>query len=141
MAFFNELIPSIEQQGGSTKQTVLLHKLRKAFISKTKRVVNSMLLFIRQHRTTTPYVVIWTASWCVVKEVERMTNDSTFYFLFRTSMLITSKWNGINYYWYDEKGVHEVVRIRGFFYLAKLVIGEWLVRQWEPLKNFTLQED
>jgi len=40
-------------------------------------------------------------------------------------MLITSKGNGKNYYGYDEQGnIHEVIKVGGRFYLAKLVIGE-----------------
>jgi hypothetical protein len=40
-------------------------------------------------------------------------------------MLITSKGNGKNYYGYDEQGnIHEVVKVEGRFYLAKLIIGE-----------------
>ena len=57
-------------------------------------------------------------------------------------MLITSKGNGKNYYGYDKQGnIHEVVKVGGRFYRAKLVIGEWLRAIWSPLKDFTLVTD
>ena len=56
-------------------------------------------------------------------------------------MLITSKGNGKNYYGYDDKGIHEVIKVGGRFYIAKLIIGEWLLAIWSPLKNFTLVTD
>jgi len=56
-------------------------------------------------------------------------------------MLITSKGNWKNYYGYDARGIHEVVKVGGRFYLAKLVIGEWLLAIWSPLKDFTLVTD
>ena len=56
-------------------------------------------------------------------------------------MLITSKGNGKNYYGYDDKGIHEVIKVGRRFYLAKLIIGEWLRAMWSPLKHFTLVTD
>ena len=56
--------------------------------------------------------------------------------------LITSKGNWKNYYGYDEQGnIHEVVKKYGRFYRCKLVLGEGLVVQWEPLKDFKLITD
>ena len=46
---------------------------------------------------------------------------------------ITSKGNGRNFYWYDEKGIcHEVLCIGGWFYLAVLKWTE-LIQQWNPI--------
>ena len=58
-------------------------------------------------------------------------------------VLLTSKGNGRNYYWYENGSTNpfEVVKIRGRFYKAKLVIGEWLIPQWNPLKNFYFNND
>ena len=56
--------------------------------------------------------------------------------------LIVSKGNNYNYYWYLENGsIVEVVKdVAGRFYRAKLIIGEWLIKQGNPLTNFTLVE-
>lgn len=56
--------------------------------------------------------------------------------------LITSKGNGYNYYWYSEERADpvEVIKVRGRYYLAKYVTGEWLKPKGAPLKNFTLIE-
>lgn len=58
-------------------------------------------------------------------------------------VLLTSKGNGVNYYWYEEwsKIPFEVIKMRGRFYKAKLVIGEWLRAMWNPLKNFYFNND
>ena len=53
-------------------------------------------------------------------------------------ILITSKGNGKNFYAYIKGKVHECLKIRGRFYLAKLFLGEGLRAMGEPLKNFTL---
>ena len=53
--------------------------------------------------------------------------------------LITRKGDWIHFYGYDEQGnIHEVIKVGGRFYLARLVIGEWLLPIWSPLKNFKL---
>ena len=57
---------------------------------------------------------------------------------------IVSKGNGRNYYWFkaeDEPPV-EIVRVRGYFYRTKYVIGEWLKPIGDALKKseFTLVE-
>lgn len=58
-------------------------------------------------------------------------------------MLLVSKWNGRNYYWYEEwsKIPFEVIKMKGRFYKAKLIIGEWLRAMWNPLKNFYFNND
>lgn len=57
-------------------------------------------------------------------------------------VLITSKGNGRNYLGYDEEmNVYEVVKKRGRFYKCKIVLGEGLIQQWEPLKWFKLVKD
>jgi hypothetical protein len=56
---------------------------------------------------------------------------------------IISKWNGKNYYGIDPGGeIHEIVRVRGYFYRTKYVIGEWLKPIGDALKKseFTLVE-
>ena len=55
---------------------------------------------------------------------------------------VVSKRNGYNYYGYlDDGTVVEVIKdVVGRFYRCKLIIGEWLVKQWNPLTNFTLIE-
>jgi len=59
-------------------------------------------------------------------------------------MKIVSKGNGRNYYWFssDNEPPVEVVRVRGYFYRCKYVIGEWLRPIGDALKKseFTLQE-
>ena len=56
--------------------------------------------------------------------------------------LITSKGDGIHFYGYDEQGnIHEVIKKKWGFYRCKLVLGEGLVVQWEPLKDFKLVTD
>jgi hypothetical protein len=51
---------------------------------------------------------------------------------------ITSKGNGRNFYWYDEKGIcHEVLCIGGWFYLAVLKWTE-LIQQWNPIPKRNL---
>ena len=56
--------------------------------------------------------------------------------------IITSKGNGYNYYGYEaeNKPPVEVIKVRGRYYKAKLVIGKWLIPQGAPLTNFTLIE-
>lgn len=57
---------------------------------------------------------------------------------------LISKWNGRNYYGIDPWGeIHEIVRVRGYFYRCKYVIGEWLRPIWDALKKseFTLEEE
>jgi len=57
---------------------------------------------------------------------------------------IISKWNGKNYYGIDPGGeIHEIVRVRGYFYRCKYVIGEWLRPIGDALKKseFTLEEE
>jgi len=56
--------------------------------------------------------------------------------------LIVSKGNNYNYYWYLEDGkVIEVIKdVAGCFYRAKLIIGEWLIKQGNPLHDFILKE-
>ena len=56
-------------------------------------------------------------------------------------MLLTSKGDWIHFYGYDDNGIHEVIKKQGRFYRCKLVLGEGLVIQWEPLKDFTLLTD
>jgi hypothetical protein len=57
-------------------------------------------------------------------------------------MLITSKGDWVHFYGYDEQGnIHEVIKKNGWFYRCKLVLGEGLIIQWEPLKDFTLITD
>ena len=57
-------------------------------------------------------------------------------------MLLTSKGDWIHFYGYDEQGnIHEVIKKKGRFYRCKLVLGEGLIIQWEPLKDFTLLTD
>lgn len=58
-------------------------------------------------------------------------------------MLLVSKWNGRNYYWYEEwsKIPFEVIKMKGRFYRAKLIIGEWLRAMWNPLRNFYFNND
>lgn len=56
---------------------------------------------------------------------------------------ITSKGNGRNFYGYDEnyeitKVVHEVLKIGGWFYLAKLKWME-LIQQWNPIPKKDLE--
>lgn len=53
-------------------------------------------------------------------------------------VLITSKGNGKNFYAYIGGEIHECLKVRGRFYLAKLILGEGLRAIGEPLKNFTL---
>lgn len=56
--------------------------------------------------------------------------------------LITTKGDWIHFYGFDEQGnIHEVIKKKWGFYRCKLVIGEWLITQWEPIKNFTLVTD
>ena len=52
-------------------------------------------------------------------------------------VLLTDKGNWKNYYGYDARGIHEVVKIRGRYYFAKLIIWEWLIPQGNPIKEFT----
>lgn len=55
---------------------------------------------------------------------------------------IVSKGNGYNYYWYLENGsIVEVIKdVAGRFYRCKLIIGEWLIKQGNPLHDFILVE-
>jgi len=55
-------------------------------------------------------------------------------------MIIVSKGNGRNYYWYtdENKNPVEVVKEGGRFYVAKFVEKFWLTAIWNPLKQFTL---
>lgn len=55
---------------------------------------------------------------------------------------VVSKGNNKNYYGYTDDGrVVEVIKdVVGRFYRCKLIIGEWLVKQWNPLTNFILIE-
>jgi len=58
-------------------------------------------------------------------------------------MQLISKWNGKNYYGIESDwSIHEIVRVRGYFYRCKYVIGEWLRPIGDALKKseFTLQE-
>ena len=57
---------------------------------------------------------------------------------------LISKWNGKNFYGIDQNwDYHEIVRVRGYFYRCKYVIGEWLRPIWDALKKseFTLVSD
>lgn len=56
--------------------------------------------------------------------------------------LIVSKKNGYNYYWYleDDKVVEVIKDVAGRFYRCKLIIGEWLIKQGNPLHDFILVE-
>lgn len=58
-------------------------------------------------------------------------------------MLLTSKGDWIHFYGYEKQGSRpiEVIKKQGRFYRCKLVLGEGLVIQWEPLKDFTLLTD
>ena len=57
-------------------------------------------------------------------------------------VIITSKGNGRNYLGYDEDlNVYEVIKKHGRFYRCKIVLGEGLIQQWEPLKWFKLVTD
>jgi hypothetical protein len=57
--------------------------------------------------------------------------------------LITSKGDGKHFYayqqyWKREQKIWECVKIKGRYYLAKLVLGEGLKTVGEPLIDFTL---
>lgn len=56
--------------------------------------------------------------------------------------IITSKGNGYNYYWYANEDADpvEVIKVRGRYYIAKYVMGAWLLPVGTPLTNFTLVE-
>lgn len=58
-------------------------------------------------------------------------------------MLITSKGDWVHFYGYEFEGARpiEVIKKNGWFYRCKLVLGEGLIIQWEPLKDFTLITD
>jgi hypothetical protein len=58
-------------------------------------------------------------------------------------ILLTTKGNGRNYYWYEDwsKNPFEVIKMRGRFYRAKLIIGEWLIAVGNPLRNFYFNND
>lgn len=54
-------------------------------------------------------------------------------------MKLLSKWNGKNYYGIQSDwSILEVVKISGYFYRAKYVIGEWLRPVGEALKKSDL---
>lgn len=55
-------------------------------------------------------------------------------------MKLVSKWNGKNYYWFDGDQIVEIIRLSGYFYRTKYVIGEWLRAVGDALKKseFTL---
>lgn len=51
-------------------------------------------------------------------------------------MKLVSKWNGKNYYGIQSDwSILEVVRVSGYFYRTKYVIGEWLRAVGEALKK------
>lgn len=58
-------------------------------------------------------------------------------------VLLVSKWNGRNYYWYDEWKwtPYEVIKMKGRYYKAKFILGEGLRAMWMPLKNFYFNND
>jgi len=53
-------------------------------------------------------------------------------------ILITSKGNWKNFYAYIQGKVHECLKIKGRFYVAKLILGGGVRAIGEPIKNFTL---
>lgn len=63
---------------------------------------------------------------------------TVFYFSYPLkNMKIVSKWNGRNYYGFEseDKPPVEIVRVRGYFYRTKYVIGEWLKPIGDALKK------
>lgn len=50
-------------------------------------------------------------------------------------MKLVSKWNGKNYYGIEKWNVVEIVRLSGYFYRTKYVIGEWLRAVGDALKK------
>jgi hypothetical protein len=57
-------------------------------------------------------------------------------------MKLVSKWNGKNYYGIENGSVVEIVRLSGYFYRTKFILGEWLRAVGDALKKseFTLVE-
>jgi hypothetical protein len=58
-------------------------------------------------------------------------------------MQLIEKGNWKNYYWIEADGsIHEIVRVRGYFYRTKYVIGEWLRPIGDALKKseYSLEE-
>ena len=57
-------------------------------------------------------------------------------------MKLISKGNGKNFYWIDGDQILEIVKLRGYYYRAKYVIGEWLRPIGDALKKseFTLSK-
>jgi hypothetical protein len=55
-------------------------------------------------------------------------------------MKLVSKWNGKNYYGIENWSVVEIVRLSGYFYRTKFILGEWLRAVGDALKKseFTL---
>lgn len=55
-------------------------------------------------------------------------------------MKLVSKWNGKNYYGIENWAVVEIVRISGYFYRTKFILGEGLRAVGDALKKseFTL---
>lgn len=50
-------------------------------------------------------------------------------------MELISKWNGRNFYWIENGTIVEVIRLRGFFYRTRYIMGEWLRPIGEALKK------
>ena len=96
--------------------------------------------------TTTPKPpcgIIWIDAFIYAREIKaEFIWESVFLFSNQCGvMLITSKGDWIHFYGYDDKGIHEVIKKHGRFYRCKLVLGEGLIIQWEPLKDFKLVTD